>query len=208
MVRFQTFKLLAFAGLIGSGFLGWQALVHLKNNPAPGLSTAPMPGDSLATTGAAALTATTQPHETKLPARASSTMPVAENRPFPPPSMVGEPTPKIIASLEEAAISYDASRVPEIVPYLYSEHAEIRSAATDALVTLGDASGAEAIYQAARFVPDPREAESMLQKAAFLSLPPGTLSSRKKNKHPSSVPLQKLHSGDSQKKDSPPPKTD
>ena len=208
MVRLHNSKPLAFAGLIGLGFLGWQALVHPKTNPAPGLSTAPRPGDSLATTGADSPTPPTQPHETKLPVRAASTMPAAENRPFPTPSTAGVPTPNIIASLEEAAISYDAARLPEIIPHLYSEHAEIRSAATDALVTLGDASGAEAIQQAARFVTDPREAESMLQKAAFLSLPPGKLSSRKKNNLPSKAPLQRLHSGDPQKKDSPPPKTD
>ena len=192
MRSFLTFRLAVFAGFSAIVFLGWCFFSTPPRNSGPIQTSAhtnrfippPPPSHSKSQE---------LPAEPETPGILVSSRPAAareESKHFPiQPLEPRVSVEKTLSDLEEIGASYNVSRVPEIVPYLRSENSEIRAAATDALVTLGHPSGAEAIQQAAKIVTDPREAEAMLQKAAFLRLPSGRLSSGKRGKDPLPPPV-------------------
>jgi len=78
----------------------------------------------------------------------------------------------VIESLHEAAAMYSPEAIPLIETNLYSSDKEIRAAAADALVALGEVAGAEALRKAAKAAEDPREAVALIEKAEYLEIPP------------------------------------
>lgn len=93
-----------------------------------------------------------------------------------PQSIAQLPTPDsqkeaICSRLIEYASSYEATSLPLIAPYLTSNDREIRDAAVNAIVVLGDASGGAILRNAAASIKDPREAAAMLDQADYVELP-------------------------------------
>lgn len=112
---------------------------------------------------------------------AASTAPVAK----PAVGVGGAPAPaqsvpQILEAIQEASISYDAKELPKIQPHLIHPDAEVRAAALDGVLVLGDAAGAPLLRQAASTLKDPREAVKYLDAAEYLELPSGSLLAGKK----------------------------
>lgn len=89
----------------------------------------------------------------------------------PAPALSETERNKLLDELNAAATTYDAAQLTTIEPFLKHGDAEVRAAAIDAVLTLGDASGA-AILRAAAKQAEPKDAEAMLKAAAYLDLPP------------------------------------
>ena len=98
------------------------------------------------------------------------------------PAKSPEEVEQVIEELNNVAISYDVAELPKIEPYLLHSNAEIREAAMDAMITLGDASAVPLLRKAAAEIADPREAVELLEAADFVELPPAKLNFRKKVK--------------------------
>lgn len=91
----------------------------------------------------------------------------------------------VLESLREASALYSPEGIPLIEPSLYSADKDIRQAAAEAMVILGETSGAEVLRKAAAKTQDPREASALLDKAEYLELPPARLLLKPKNSRPS-----------------------
>jgi hypothetical protein len=76
-----------------------------------------------------------------------------------------------VQKISDAAANYDEAAVRTIAPYLLNPNKDVRRIAVDALVRVGNASGATELKEAANKVGDPREASAFLDAADFLSLP-------------------------------------
>ncbi len=96
------------------------------------------------------------------------------------PAPVAQAVPQILEAIHEASISYDAKELPKLQPYLIHPDAEVRAAALDGVLVLGDAAGAPLLRQAASTLKDPREAVKYLDAAEYLELPSGSLLAGKK----------------------------
>lgn len=81
----------------------------------------------------------------------------------------------VLTDMNRAACTYEASSLPKIVPYLYSKDKELREAALNNIVTLGDAAGAPLLRKAAEQSQDPNEAAALMNMADYLELPSGSL---------------------------------
>lgn len=97
-----------------------------------------------------------------------------------PPSKAGEAKlaaqekaqEKAFDNIENAVITYSPEAVNSIVPMLSSADPEIRDAAIEGLVQLGEKRGADALRRAARTAKTPQEKARMLKAADFIELPP------------------------------------
>ena len=77
-----------------------------------------------------------------------------------------------IEKMDEASTSYDPAELPIIQPYLESSDPELREAAVDAMINLGDASAGPMLREAARKLDSDLEAEKMTDAADYVELPP------------------------------------
>lgn len=73
--------------------------------------------------------------------------------------------------MHEASITYDRAQLKIIQPYLTHPDAELRSAAINAMVVLGDASAGPMLREASKTAPSPREAVAMEEAADYVELP-------------------------------------
>ncbi|WP_346334543.1 hypothetical protein [Prosthecobacter sp. SYSU 5D2] len=89
-----------------------------------------------------------------------------------------QPNAQIIATIDDAAVLYSPEGLPKIQPYLLHSDPEVRAAAIDGMVNLGEAGGAALLRAAANLAPSAEEAAAMREAAAFLDLPPGRLPKR------------------------------
>jgi hypothetical protein len=89
---------------------------------------------------------------------------------------------KILQDLQTAAITYDASHLSEIDPYLLHSNPEIRKAAMDAMLTLGDPAAGPLLRTAAARVSSPHEAVALLHAADYVELPSAKLKLSKRVK--------------------------
>ena len=80
-----------------------------------------------------------------------------------------------IEAIHEAATSYDPAQLVVIRPYLTSADAELRAAAVDAMIVLGDASAGDMLRQAALTIGSGEEATEMMKAADYLELPSANL---------------------------------
>ncbi len=97
--------------------------------------------------------------------------------PVPPPVIAPAPLPPgtdrqiILEAIHTASISYDPVDLPRIQPYLSHPDPEIREAALNGIVTLGHASGAPLLRDAANRAMSPKEAALLRERADYLELP-------------------------------------
>ncbi len=97
-----------------------------------------------------------------------------------PPPILGDSS-EVVDKLTEAGASYDPAQLPLITPYLSSQHQQIREAALNAVILIGDPSASASLREVAKSLEDPREAVLYLEKADYLELPPftGTIPKRR-----------------------------
>lgn len=79
----------------------------------------------------------------------------------------------ILKKIEDAAVTYDAKALPQIEPYLSHADAEIREAAKNGMINLGDAAAGPLLRKAAKNAPTPQEAVALLEAADYVELPSG-----------------------------------
>jgi hypothetical protein len=91
-----------------------------------------------------------------------------------------KPREEILEEINDAAVTYDPADLPRIEPYLLHPDEEIRQAAMNGMVTLGDASAGALLRKAAALAPTPQEAVRLLEAADYVELPSATLRRRKK----------------------------
>jgi hypothetical protein len=84
------------------------------------------------------------------------------------------PQEALLEAINDVAITYDPVELPKIKPYLLHPDPEVRKAALDGMVVLGDAAAAPLLRDAARQVASSKEAIEMMQAAEFLELPSAT----------------------------------
>jgi len=107
--------------------------------------------------------------------RAHRQLPATAKRPpfVPPPPQTSKEI--VLHTLGEAATTYEATSLPVIEPHLYSPDPEIRGAALNAVVILGDKAGAPLLRKAALSATNSAEAAELMDQAAYLELPPARL---------------------------------
>jgi HEAT repeat protein len=91
--------------------------------------------------------------------------------PSPAPASSPEEKEQRFDAINAAATTYAPEGIRDIKPYLLDPDAEIRLAAKDGLIVLGEAGGASALRAAAKQLKDPREAAVFLEAADYLELP-------------------------------------
>lgn len=99
-----------------------------------------------------------------------------------PRSSLPTEKPKILEVIDEASVSYDAAELPKIQPFLLHADPEVRKAALEGMLTLGDAAAAPMLRTAAKLALTPEEAQAMTEAAAYLELPSGSMLKMKPKK--------------------------
>ncbi len=77
----------------------------------------------------------------------------------------------ILESIHEASIQYEPEQIPVISRYLVHPDQEVRTAALNGLIVLGERAAANNLREAAKQLEDPREAVTYLDAADYLELP-------------------------------------
>lgn len=88
-----------------------------------------------------------------------------------PPEALQEARDRILADIHQASIQYEPSQIPAIAAHLLHPDPEVRKAAIDGLIVLGEREAAAPLRDAAKQVEDPREATLFLDAADYLELP-------------------------------------
>ncbi len=78
----------------------------------------------------------------------------------------------ILEDIQEAASTYNPAQLPQIEPFLSHSDPEIRQAAREGVVLLGDTAGAKMLREAASRATDPTEIQQLREMADYLDLPP------------------------------------
>lgn len=84
--------------------------------------------------------------------------------------------------IHDAATTYDPAQLAVIRPYLVSADPELRAAAVDAMIVLGDASAGAMLREAAARMSTDEEAKAMMEAADYVELPPANLKELVKRK--------------------------
>ncbi len=80
----------------------------------------------------------------------------------------------ILNEIEQASVTYDSKALPLIEHYLLHPDPEVRLAAMNGMVVLGDAAAGPLLRKAAEKAPTPKEAVALAEAAGFVELPSGT----------------------------------
>lgn len=83
--------------------------------------------------------------------------------------------PQILEAIQDAAVSYDAKELPKIQPYLLHPDPEVRAAARQGMIDLGDAAAGPLLRAASNLALSPEEALALKEAANFVELPSGSL---------------------------------
>jgi hypothetical protein len=81
----------------------------------------------------------------------------------------------ILEEIQDATVTYDAAELPKIETYLLHPDLEIRQAAMNGMIVLGDKAAGPLLRKAAALAPSPQEAVALLEAADYIELPSGTL---------------------------------
>ncbi len=81
----------------------------------------------------------------------------------------------LLEEINEAAVTYDAAALPRIQPYLTHSAPEVREAAKNGMIVLGDAAAGPLLREASRHVTTPQEAVALLEAADYVELPSGSV---------------------------------
>ncbi|MCW0218128.1 MAG: HEAT repeat domain-containing protein [Prosthecobacter sp.] len=82
---------------------------------------------------------------------------------------------EILSVIEEASISYSAEELPKIQPYLSHPDPEVRAAAIQGMITIGEPAAAPILRAAAQLAASTEEAKAMKEAADYVELPPGSM---------------------------------
>jgi len=88
-----------------------------------------------------------------------------------PAGLPPEEQAEAMTRIDEAVQTYEASAVKAITPYLTSVDRDLRSAAREGLIQLGEPDGIAALRLAATRMSDPAETNACREAADFLELP-------------------------------------
>ena len=104
--------------------------------------------------------------------------PAASNSSDKTPSLPPEPETtasreQTLETIQDLAVTYDAASVPALARFLSNRDAEIRAAARDGLIQLGERAAIPYLQEAARKAA-PEEAQALREAAEFLALPTWT----------------------------------
>ncbi len=77
----------------------------------------------------------------------------------------------VLESLNDAATTYDAAQLPFINKFLYDGDPEIRKAARDAMLVLGDASAGKMLREAGETATNEQERSELMKAADYAELP-------------------------------------
>ena len=100
-----------------------------------------------------------------------------------PSKAIAEPSDKglrdeersvILNTIEQASVTYDAKALPLIEPYLLHQDPEVRRAAMNGMIVLGEAAAGPLLRKAAEKSTSPKEAVALSEAADFVELPSGT----------------------------------
>lgn len=107
--------------------------------------------------------------------RASTNRPVHDSHPPRENAPVYEPglslSPALEKEIEDAVVTYSPAGLPTFEKLLASAEPEIREAARDGLVRLGEKGGAPLLRRASARLTDPEEIKKFLDTANWLELP-------------------------------------
>jgi HEAT repeat protein len=88
------------------------------------------------------------------------------------------PAPKVLDSkeaaighLQEVSTTYDPAGLPQIQPYLENPDPDIRAAAVDAMIVLGDSRAGTMLREAAKKLTSFEESKKMEEAARYVELP-------------------------------------
>lgn len=108
----------------------------------------------------------------------AASAPVPPRTSLPPPEalpLTTEQRTAILTRIEDMAVQYDAQQLPNLEAFLLHSDPEIRAAAVQGFVTLGEPAGAPLLRKAAQNAATPEETMRLLKAADYLELPPGSL---------------------------------
>lgn len=105
-------------------------------------------------------------------APAPATSPARDETP-PPPGEASTGREQTLEAIQELAVTYDAASVPALARFLSNADAEIRAAARDGLIQLGERAAIPYLEEAARHA-TAEEANALREAAEFLALPTWT----------------------------------
>jgi hypothetical protein len=91
-----------------------------------------------------------------------------------PAAISDEERMTILNGIEQASVTYDAKALADIEPYLLHPDAEVRQAAMNGMIVLGDAAAGPLLRKAAEKAPTPKEAVALTEAAEYIELPAGT----------------------------------
>lgn len=91
-----------------------------------------------------------------------------------PESLSEEKRIAIFNEIEQASVTYDAKALPQIERYLLHPDPEVRAAAMNGMIVLGDSAAAPLLRAAAEKAPTPKEAVALGEAADYMELPAGT----------------------------------
>jgi hypothetical protein len=80
-------------------------------------------------------------------------------------------TSEILEEIHDASVTYDPKQLMKIEPYLLHPDSEVRQAAINGMIVLGDASAGALMRAAAAKAPSPQEAVALLEAADYVELP-------------------------------------
>jgi len=95
------------------------------------------------------------------------------------PLATGEDKTQVLESIHNAAVTYDPAHLTVIRKFLLHDDPEVRGAAINGMIVLGDSSAGAMLREAAKLAPTPHDAVAMLDAAEYMELPAGSLRSRK-----------------------------
>jgi len=114
-----------------------------------------------------------------------------------PPTSISSPTaPALLQGdaarnlINDAWAEYDPAQVPVLSRYLAHPDPEIRAAAREGLVQLGEPAGIPVLEAAARNATDPEESHALRKAAEFLALPAWSGDIHKTSATPASHPVE------------------
>jgi hypothetical protein len=81
---------------------------------------------------------------------------------------------EILGKIEQASVTYDPKGLPLLEPYLLHPDPEVRTAALNGMIVLGEAGGAPLLREAAKKASTPKEAVALTEAADYLELPAGS----------------------------------
>jgi HEAT repeats len=87
------------------------------------------------------------------------------------PALTPDARAALLEEIEDMAVQYDARVLPRLEPLLSHHDAEVRAAAAQGIVTLGETAGAALLRKAALTAPTPEEAVRLKSQAGYLELP-------------------------------------